>query len=172
MSDLENFRAQKNEFLKAGPDSPLEPEQRRLFHGLEYFPEAPSLRFFLRAQLLPEQESVRMPLSTGEEAEYIRWAKVEFGVDERAAELTLFVDVYTGELFLPFKDATALSSETYGGGRYLDVGRNSDGTFTLDFNYAYNPYCAYNDNWACPLPPPENLLEVPIRAGEKTFPRH
>jgi uncharacterized protein (DUF1684 family) len=81
---------------------------------------------------------------------------VEFGVDERAVQLTLFVDAYRGELFLPFKDATARSGETYGGGRYLDVERDSDGTLTLDFN------CACNHNRSCPLPPPENVLDVPI----------
>jgi len=71
------------------------------------------------------------------------------------------------DLFIIFKDATS-GKETYGAGRYLDLDRHGD-EIVIDFNYAYNPYCAYNPDWSCPLPPAENWLKVPIRAGEKNF---
>jgi uncharacterized protein len=169
MTELHSFRAEKDGFLKNDPHSPLEPEQRRLFQRLDYFPESPALRFTVTPRVLGEQETIKLPLTSGEEAEYVRWAKAEFEVEGRAAELTVFLDASSGDMFLPFKDATARSGETYGGGRYLEVERNNDGSLTLDFNYAYNPYCAYNYNWACPMTPAENVLEVPIRAGEKAF---
>ena len=73
------------------------------------------------------------------------------------------------ELFVPFRDATS-GKETYGAGRYLEVeSPGPDGRVRVDFNAAYNPYCAYNPDWSCPIPPGENWLSVPIRAGEKTF---
>ena len=73
-----------------------------------------------------------------------------------------------GDFFLPFVDATA-PDETYGAGRYLDIEPIGDGKFLIDFNYAYNPYCAYNDKWSCPIPPKENRLKVRIEAGEKKY---
>jgi uncharacterized protein (DUF1684 family) len=73
-----------------------------------------------------------------------------------------------GDLFLPLRDATS-GDETYGAGRYLEPLMLDDGRVLVDFNYLYNPYCAYNDAWSCPLPPRENWLTVPIRAGEKAF---
>lgn len=71
-------------------------------------------------------------------------------------------------LFIPFRDQTS-GQETYGSGRYIDLAENTSGIYTLDFNRAYNPYCAYNDTYSCPLPPAENTLAVPIRAGEKKY---
>ncbi len=85
----------------------------------------------------------------------------------------IYSDPQGGGFFLPFKDATS-GRETYGAGRYLDSHRPGlqqleGGRFEIDFNYAYNPYCAYNENYRCPLPPAENWLKVPIHAGEKNF---
>jgi len=83
--------------------------------------------------------------------------------------VTLFASPDMHELFLPFRDRTS-GSETYGAGRYLEVEPpGADGWVVVDFNLAYNPYCAYNPEWSCPIPPGENWLAVPIRAGEKTF---
>jgi uncharacterized protein (DUF1684 family) len=112
-----------------------------------------------------------METSTGDEREQYRWGRVQFEVDGQLAELKIYSD-YDGEaLFLPFKDQTH-GRETYGAGRYLDnhrpgLRRIGADQIELDFNYAYNPYCAYSPNYSCPLPPRENWLAVPIRAGEK-----
>jgi uncharacterized protein (DUF1684 family) len=91
-------------------------------------------------------------------------------VDGRPTRITLFTSPEMHELFLPFRDATS-GRETYGAGRYLEVDPpDADGRVVVDFNLAYNPYCAYNPDWSCPIPPGENWLDVPIRAGERTFP--
>ncbi len=109
-----------------------------------------------------------MTTSTGGMAVYTRWAKVRFEMDGAPAELTVYRDVGSGDLFLPFQDANA-GGETYGAGRYIEVHQFEDGRLLVDFNYAYNPYCAYNEQWSCPIPPPENRLRVAIRAGEMTY---
>jgi uncharacterized protein (DUF1684 family) len=85
-----------------------------------------------------------------------------------AAQVMLYSSAGSHELFLPFRDTTS-GKETYGAGRYLDLHAHGD-EVVVDFNYAYNPNCAYNPDWNCPLPPAENWLKVPIRAGEKAFP--
>ncbi len=88
-----------------------------------------------------------------------------FEVDGEPVSLALYDTGHPG-YFLPFRDRTS-GSETYGAGRYLDIEPSDDGTATIDFNEAYNPFCAYNDAYACPLPPPENWLQVRIEAGER-----
>ena len=87
------------------------------------------------------------------------------------ADLTIFKDQRSDNLFLPFADATS-GNETYGAGRYLEIEMQNEGQLLVDFNYAYNPYCAYNENWSCPLTPAENRLSVAIRAGESLFETH
>ena len=79
-------------------------------------------------------------------------------------------DLDRGRFFLPFRDKTS-GNETYELGRYLDPQMSPDGHLMIDFNYAYNPYCAYGEGWSCPFPPRENWIEVPIEAGEKMFVR-
>jgi len=166
MSELTEFRAAKDEFF-ATEQSPLTPEQRGSFKGLSYYDEQPELALRLMLKPYEEQAELQMPTSTGEFAQYIRWGGISFTAEGRPAQLTLYRDG-EGRFFLPFQDANA-GSETYGAGRYLDVEVDDDGQVLVDFNYAYNPYCAYNYQWSCPIPPPENRLTVAIRAGEKTF---
>jgi uncharacterized protein (DUF1684 family) len=167
MSQLDAFRAAKDRFFKEHPQSPLSEEQRASFAGLRYFPEQPGLRMTLAVEPLAEGSTVVMQSSTGDTQEYRRLGRVRFAVDGQEAALTLFADE-AGGLFLPFADALA-GEETYGAGRYLEPEPLSDGRVLLDFNLAYNPYCAYNDDWSCPLTPPENRLAVAIRAGERLF---
>jgi len=168
MSQLDDFRAAKDAYFGA-PDSPLLSAQRATFTGLAYYPEAPELALLLEPEP-PEDLSkvVALQTSTGDAAEYLRWAVIRFNVDGREVSLTVFREVHSWRLFLPFADANA-GGETYGAGRYLDVEALDDGRLLVDFNYAYNPYCAYNDAWSCPLTPPENRLPVAIRAGERVF---
>jgi uncharacterized protein (DUF1684 family) len=172
VSDLERFRDQKDAFFREHPRSPLTPAQRRAFERLVYFPEDRGLA--IRAQLetsgVDLDEPIVMPTTTGERREYRRAGVVRFEVDREATQVTLFASPDTHELFLPFRDATS-GKESYGAGRYLEVEPpGPDGTVEVDFNYAYNPYCAYNPEWSCPIPPRENRLTVPIRAGERSFP--
>ena len=101
-------------------------------------------------------------------APFVRWGKISFKVEDQPTQLTVYKDADSDEFFLPFADATS-GSETYGAGRYLEVEELPDGRLLVEFNYAYNPYCAYNESWSCPLTPLENRIQVSIRAGEKSF---
>lgn len=166
---LEEFRKEKDRFFAHDGNSPLTPEQRERFAGLRYFPENPDLRLEIEVEPFPEQELVQLPTSTGDIKSYTRYGRFRFQVEGKEAELTLFGSPHG--FFLPFVDSLA-GKETYGAGRYLDPEPLPDGKFLIDFNLAYNPYCAYNEMWNCPIPPAENRLDVPIRAGEKIFDAH
>jgi uncharacterized protein (DUF1684 family) len=166
MTQLEAFRKMKDEFYASDPQSPLSLEQKQDFHGLNYFPENPGLRLVMFIDEFVEKEKIQMPTSTGDIQTYVRFGKIHFSVVGQPAELTLYDS--QGEFFLPFVDSLA-GAETYGAGRYLEPVPTGKGKLVVDFNYAYNPYCAYNDNWSCPITPAENRLKVPIRAGEKIF---
>lgn len=165
---LSEFRAAKDAFYRSSPDSPLLPEQRRAFAGLNYYPEAPGLAFEVTPELFDEPELGDMQTSTGDAVRYVRWARISLSLTGGPVHLTVFRVPGSDAFFLPFQDA-GRGQETYGAGRYVDVESLPDGRLRVDFNYAYNPYCAYNDGWSCPLPPAENRLNVPVRAGEKVF---
>ncbi|MDA1330355.1 MAG: DUF1684 domain-containing protein [Chloroflexi bacterium] len=107
-----------------------------------------------------------MQTSTGDVRSYTRYGRFSIAVDGQEAELTLYSSPHG--YFLPFVDANA-GKETYGAGRYLDPEPLPDGKFLIDFNLGYNPYCVYNENYSCPLPPAENRVAVAIEAGEKNY---
>jgi uncharacterized protein (DUF1684 family) len=164
--DLQAFRLAKDDFFAHHPHSPLTRSQKQEFKGLAYFPEAPELRLEVAAEIFPEQAEIEMQTSTGDVQVYRRYGRFEFSVEGQVGALT----IYTSEngYFLPFVDALA-GTETYPAGRYLEPEPLSDNKFLVDFNLAYNPYCAYNELWSCPLTPFENRLKLPVRAGEKLF---
>ena len=166
MTTLGDFRKAKDAFYATDPQSPLTPDQKREFKGLKYFPENPALRLELEVEEFPEKNTIQMQTSTGDVQSHIRFGVIRFSVDGQEVELTIYSDPHG--YFLPFADALA-GSETYGAGRYLEPEPAGKGRLLVDFNYAYNPYCAYNDLFSCPLTPWENRLKVPIRAGEKVF---
>jgi uncharacterized protein (DUF1684 family) len=171
VSELDEFRQRKDEWFRAGQESPIPPALRPAFAGLRYYAEAPALVLEVTPELFDAPELVAMETSRGEPAQYLRWALVRFSVDGAEQQLTVFRSPASGELFLPFQDANT-GGETYGAGRYLDVPELEGGRLLLDFNYAYNPYCAYDDVWSCPLPPAENRLRIAIRAGERAYEGH
>lgn len=176
--DLQELREEKAVFFKNHPQSPLTPEQRKRFTELSYFPFNPSLDLELTPHPYDNKQQVKMLTTTGETRYYQRWGYVSFEVEGVTLQLTLYAAPGQPGFFLPFMDATS-GDETYGSGRYLDITRLPDGNIHLDFNVAYNPYCAYNEPpalaaeagrdpriWNCPIPPKENRLTAPIRAGE------
>lgn len=163
---LLRHRATKDEFFATSPRSPLPPGHGAGFDGLDYYDPDPDLVFTVPIEPGDGTE-VRVQTSDGGERLYRRFGRVSFEVEGEPTSLTLYTTDHPG-LFVPFRDATS-GAETYGAGRYLDVAPNDDGTVTIDFNYAYNPFCAYDDAYSCPLPPGDNWLKVPIRAGERTF---
>ncbi len=164
--DVASLRDQKDEVFRRGHDSPLTPQQQRGFSGLRYFADDPAYRFevTLAASAAGGQDEVEM--SDGSSSSLLRAGQVSFRVGDREARLLAYEQ--GRELFIPFRDATS-GKETYGAGRYVEAVPLEGGRYLLDFNRAYNPYCAYNENWRCPLPPRENWLDVAIRAGERSF---
>ncbi len=166
MSELTDFRKEKDEFFRTDPDSPLTPEQKKEFKGLIYFPENPALRLEVKVREFPTKEKITMQTTTGDTQVYSRFGRFQFSIEGRESELTIYQDSHG--FFLPFVD-TLKGVETYPAGRYLEPRRIKGDAFLVDFNFAYNPYCAYNAQWSCPITPAENRIPVPIRAGEKLF---
>jgi uncharacterized protein (DUF1684 family) len=166
MSELTEFRAEKDEFFAHHPQSPLTREQKPRFMGLRYFPENEALRLEVMAERFPDQQSMQMQTSTGGVQTYVRYGRFKFQAEGQEAELTIYQN--ENGYFLPFVDSLA-GTETYPAGRYLEPEYLPGDRFLVDFNLAYNPYCAYNELWSCPITPAENRLKVPIRAGEKMF---
>jgi uncharacterized protein (DUF1684 family) len=166
MSDLQVFRQQKDEFFREHPQSPLAAEQKRDFQGLSYFPENEALLLEVQVQEFEKKDVIQIQTTTGDTQLYERFGRFRFQVDGKEAELTIFRS--QNGFFLPFVDSLA-GQETYPAGRYLEPEPLPGGRFLVDFNQAYNPYCAYNEMWSCPITPAENRIKVPIRAGEKIF---
>ena len=166
------WRSQRDEMFTTHPQSPLTAEARRSFRGLPYFDYDPTLRVL--ADIEPADPE-RYDITTSGDGNYsfTRYGVAKFNLDERPMTLELYwVEGYGGGIFLPFRDGTS-GAETYGAGRYLfdsikgaDLG-TINGRLILDFNFSYNPSCAYDPRWVCPLAPPPNRLEVAIRAGER-----
>ena len=162
-------RQAKDNFMKTSDESPM--AEKSAFTSLSYF--EPDTKYRITASLEPIQNKkvVVLPTSSNEESSYLEYGWAEFeldGVKNRLILLEVMASGPTrGTLFLAFADETS-ANETYGGGRYLELKKiPAASTITLDFNKAYNPYCAYNESFSCPLPPKENVLKVGIRAGEK-----
>jgi uncharacterized protein (DUF1684 family) len=154
-----------------GPDSPLEDRDRADFQGLDYWPPDPTWRLTLRLEPFAEGDSVVILDTKGQERSFDRAGRFTFTRDGQVVSLTLYRQRYYNYWFLPFKDATA-GTETYAVGRYVEPRPLRGNDFEVDFNRAYNPYCAYSHRWACPIPPKENELPIAIRAGEKMFRGH
>lgn len=161
---IQQTRQQKDDFFRQHPQSPLTPQQQARFTGLSYYPPNPDLELQVRVEVFPEQQTVPVQTTTGTTKHFLRYGQFTFTVDGEEARLTIYEADYG--YFLPFADAGA-GSETYGAGRYLEPERLGDNLFHIDFNQAYNPYCAYSPDWTCPITPAENRLKVHIRAGEK-----
>jgi len=163
--NLADFRQQKDEaFRREG--SPIKLEDLGNFSGLKYFPENSALRLELPLDENISHDDTVLQTSTGSQRTYVRAGKIHFLVDNEPVTLTVFSD--SNGYFLPFRDGTN-AGETYGAGRYLEPEEMPNGNLLVDFNLAYNPYCAYNEAYSCPLPPPENRTPVRIEAGEQRW---
>lgn len=162
---LEEFRVAKDEFFKTDQQSPI--VDQAAFQGLDYY--AVDKKFSFTVVPVPVEETeLSVQTSDGQTRTYMRSATVGLDGPTGRIELALYsTDAHSG-FFLPFRDSTS-GKATYGAGRYLDLEAEMDGTVAIDFNRAYNPYCAYSEAYSCPLPPVENWLTVPIEAGERSF---
>jgi len=169
MDRYEDFRREKDEFFRSHPQSPIPHDDRQAFSGLSYYESQDRLRFELPVEPA-EGDTITVQTSDGQVREYARSARVSFDVNGDPATVTLLTQPGRPGYFLPFRDTTS-GKGSYGAGRYLDLEDAHDGVVTIDFNLAYNPYCAYNEAYSCPLPPHENWLQVPIEAGERDYVR-
>jgi uncharacterized protein len=171
-SRLEGFRERRNDYFASDPHSPLDPVDREGFTGIDFYPERTDLIFELPLDKSGEGIGDRIEITTsdGKVRDFLRAGRIHFEVEGQPATLSVLTDLDLGRLFLPFKDGTS-GTETYKDGRYLDPKARPNGDLVVDFNYAYNPWCAFGDGWSCPFPPDENTIDVPIRAGERAFQR-
>lgn len=167
---IETDRKDKNSFMLSST-SPLIDEDKQNFTGLKYFPINEDYKVSAKLELIEKKQPIFINSSTGEQLKYIPFAYATFELEAKEHTVILYQDWEEKDpnrLSLLFADGTS-ARETYGGGRYIDVLYRNINTLEIDFNQAYNPYCHFNEEFSCPLPPKENLLDIDIRAGEKLY---
>lgn len=163
------WHADKDRFMRESDASPVPKTERAGFPPLQYFAIDPAYRVPAALTVARSDIALEMPTSTGQRRKMLRVGSLTFTLKGRPLTLTAFADATENDmrrLFVPFSDLT-VGTDTYTGGRYLDLDRTATGVYDLDFNRAYNPFCVYNPTYDCPLPPRENRLSVPVRAGER-----
>jgi uncharacterized protein len=168
LKDVETHREATDRFMRESKESPIPADKRDLLLPLQYYAPDPAYSVPAALKLSEDRPVAEMPTSTGTIMRYQRVGVLEFTFQGQQMSLGAFVPQgeRISELFVPFVDQTS-GTETYPAGRYLNLKPTSTGLYTIDFNFAYNPYCAYNKSYECPYPPPSNRLKVAIRAGEK-----
>lgn len=178
LDSITALRFQKDQEFTDTLTSPLGKENTSSFRGLHYFDVNAAWKKQVEVKVDTSEPSFFMPTTTERKPLYRKYATLTFLHAERSFTLTAFQNLdhkkknpSYNALFVPFKDSTN-THETYGGGRFLDFEIPSGNNAYLDFNTAYNPYCAYHERWSCPLPPPENYLPLAVTAGEKNFKKH
>lgn len=163
----------KEDFIKDNR-SPLKKSD---LQNLHFYDADSAYRISAEIVLLKNEKVFKMPTFNGSSSDYYRYAHINFSLNGKTIQMTLYRSValstnptYKDHLFLPFTDETN-NKETYGGGRYIDLDAKEikDNRIEIDFNKAYNPYCAYSDGYRCPVPPEENDLELAVKAGEKLY---
>ncbi len=170
--DITSWRAEKDQFMRESADSPVPAADRAAFPQLSYFPVAPDYRVPAELSVAPSDTTLAIPTSNGQPRVHRRVGTLRFTLKGQPLALTAFVEVGQEDmrrLFVPFGDLTN-GTESYPGGRYLELDRTATGIYDLDFNRAFHPFCYYNPVYDCPYPPRENRLAIPVRAGEKMGP--
>lgn len=171
LEKIEAERERQYKFIRYNIDSPLSDEQKQNFKELDFYPIDPLYKVKARSVSIEEKRMREVPMTDGSVEKYIEHSYAEFELNGKTNRLLLLQSVDEKDMrnfFLAFADETS-GRETYGGGRYINVRQDGKTSITIDFNLAYNPYCAYNPDYACPLPPKENLLNISIEAGEKNY---
>ncbi len=169
LEELQADRTTKNTFMAEDQESPIPSDKKSSLLPLTYFSADPTFVVPARLKLQDDRPVFEMPTSTGTIRRMQLVGVLEFTLAGQSMTLGAFVEEGTRQistLFVPFADQTT-GSETYPAGRYLDLHPTATGYYTIDFNRAYNPYCAYNATYECPFPPPSNRLKIPVRAGER-----
>ncbi|MEX2513018.1 MAG: DUF1684 domain-containing protein [Cyclobacteriaceae bacterium] len=169
--NIEAERERQFKYLKYNLESPLTESQKEELDSLSFFPI--DLEYKVRARMVPvENRKIQtLPMTDGSVERYIRHSFAEFDLKGKPVRLLLLQaedETDMRNFFLAFADETS-GDLSYGGGRYINLRQDGQNSITIDFNLAYNPYCAYNPDFACPIPPKENILEIPIPTGEKNY---
>ena len=172
------YQQEENKNFANPETSILIPKDLKAFKALDFYPIDLKFRVTARFKRTPNETPFLMPTTTSRLPKYVKYGEAHFELDGKKIKLNLYQSVpvsedpaYVDYLFLPFTDLTS-GDGSYGGGRFLDARIPEDDTLVLDFNKAYNPYCAYNSNYSCPIPPKENDVLVRIEAGVKDFGHH
>lgn len=174
-AQIHQEREEKDHYLMTSEESPFSPEEQENFQALEYFPIDLDYRIYTKIKEYESKDTITMVTTKEKEQLYLRYGEFQFSVGENTGTLYVYKPLKNDQghppyFFIPFYDKTN-NSETYGGGRYLDIPIKEGDRYLVDFNRAYNPYCAYNyERWSCPLPPMENQLDFKVTAGEKIYP--
>ena len=166
-----------HEFLDTA-ETPLTDEGLEIFNGLDYFKIDSLYRVSSTLLRTTDEKIFEMQTSTDRLPEYLKYGSAEFTLNGKKLKLNVYQNVklvqneeYKDYLFIPFRDSTS-GETTYGGGRYIETEIPKGDILIIDFNKAFNPYCAYNHKYSCPIPPLENTLEIAIKAGEKSYTKH
>jgi uncharacterized protein (DUF1684 family) len=165
LTSIQDLRKQKDSFLKTDKESPI--KDKTTFIGLKYFEINPNFKVIGKLDKFASDQTINISMTGGETEEYEAYGNVSFEIDGKKYSLKIF-KTPEGNLFLPFKDLTS-NKETYGAGRYLDFGVDDvkNNQIEIDFNKAYQPYCAYNESFTCPITPAENFLNLALKVGER-----
>jgi uncharacterized protein len=175
LATAEAFQKQINKEYFDVNESPLKESDFKTFKGLDFF--SINMVYCVEAKFIktPNQPLFVMPTTGSRKPEYVKYGEVHFTMKGKAIILNIYqstdlakTEKYKNHLFLPFTDLTN-GSQTYGGGRYIDLEIPTGNSITIDFNKAYNPYCAYNEKYSCPIPPKENDIKIEIFAGVRKF---
>ncbi len=168
---LKVFREKRDKFFKDDSHSPLKEADRKTFKGLHYYPidlNSAMVGPIERYPIEPKPLYINLHTSKGNERKYVKYGRFKFKWMGKEYALQIYRPLGGGELFLPFKDKTS-GTETHSNGRYLSIESMPGGKVLIDFNRAYNPFCEFNEKYTCPFAPEENMLDIPIRAGERRF---
>jgi uncharacterized protein (DUF1684 family) len=178
---IKNYQYKQNLTFHDKETSPLTGEEFKSFEALEFYEI--DEKYKITAKLVKEKDPVifEIQTTTNRKPLYIKYGTLTFTLDGKEQRLSIYQSKefnkdpqYKNNLFLPFTDQTS-GEESYGGGRYIDVlttDERLDGTIILDFNTSYNPYCAYNSTYSCPLTPKENRVSIALKAGVKKYKKH
>lgn len=166
---IERIRERNDILFKKSPNSPLTNQQKEDFKGLDYFPINKKYEIIAEMKRFEYVSEISIRTTGGNIRKHTRFGYFEFEIDGHKNILTVFKPLEGDYLFLPFKDSTT-GKESYKIGRYVEIEKTSKNEWLIDFNTAYNPLCAYNDNWDCAFTPDENILKIPIKAGMKIYP--
>lgn len=170
---IQKFQKELNTDYSDSLHSPLSKADRLKFKGHDFYPLDLTYCVIAELKRTPEEKIFKMKTTTDRLPEYVKFGEVHFKIKDKKYKLNVYKSEelskrqgFEDYLFLPFKDLTS-GKETYGGGRFIDLKAKDGDKMIVDFNKAYNPYCAYSDQYSCPVPPPENFLETEVKAGIK-----